>query len=53
MCYIAPVVLGGQDAKSLFGGRSPRRLMDVVSLENLRTERVGRDMLICADFSMH
>ena len=53
MCYIAPVVLGGQDAKSLFGGRSPRRLMDVVSLENLRTERVDRDMLICADFSMH
>ena len=50
MCYIAPLLLGGQDAKGLFGGRSPRRLRDAVSLKNLRMERVGRDMLIEAGF---
>ena len=53
MCYVAPTVMGGQDAKGLFGGRSPRRLRDAVPLENLRIEPVGRDMLIQADFSRH
>lgn len=52
ICYVAPVLLGGQDAKGLLGGRSPRRLRDAIPLENLRTEPVGRDMLIYADFSM-
>lgn len=51
MCYIAPLLLGGQETKGLFGGRSPRRLRDAVPLKNLRAESVGRDMLIQADFS--
>ncbi len=53
MCYVAPLLLGGQDAKGLFGGRLPRRLQDAVPLKNLRIESVGRDMLIQADFSTH
>lgn len=53
MCYVAPLLLGGQDAKGLFGGRSPRHLRDAISLKNLRTEPVGRDMLIQADFPTH
>jgi diaminohydroxyphosphoribosylaminopyrimidine deaminase/5-amino-6-(5-phosphoribosylamino)uracil reductase len=51
MCYVAPLLLGGQNAKGLFGGRSLSRLKDAVPLVNLRVERVGRDMLIQADFS--
>ncbi len=51
MCYIAPLLLGGQDAKGLLGGRSPRRLTEALRLENLRTEPVGRDMLIQADLA--
>ncbi len=50
MCFVAPLLLGGQDAKGLFGGISPRRLRDAVPLKNLRIEPVGRDMLIQADF---
>ena len=50
MCFVAPLLLGGQDAKGLFGGISPRRLRDAVPLKNLRMEPVGRDMLIQADF---
>lgn len=53
MCYVAPLLMGGQDAKGLFGGRSPRRLRDAVPLKNLRMEPVGRDMLIQADFLTH
>ncbi len=50
MCFVAPLLLGGQDAKGLFGALSPRRLRDAVLLENLRVEPVGRDILIQADF---
>lgn len=50
MCFVAPLLLGGQDAKGLFGGLSPRRLRDAVPLKNLRVEPVGRDILIQADF---
>jgi diaminohydroxyphosphoribosylaminopyrimidine deaminase/5-amino-6-(5-phosphoribosylamino)uracil reductase len=50
MCFVAPLLLGGQDAKGLLGGLSPRRLRDAVLLKNLRMEPVGRDMLIQADF---
>ena len=53
MCYVAPLLLGGQDAKGLFGGRSPRRLRSAVPLKNVRIEPVGRDMLIEADFETH
>ena len=53
MCYVAPVLMGGQNAKGLFGGRSPRRLRDAVLLKNLRIQPVGRDMLIKADISTH
>ncbi len=49
MCYVAPLLLGGQDAKGLVGGRSPRRLREALPLKNLRIEPVGRDMLIQAD----
>jgi diaminohydroxyphosphoribosylaminopyrimidine deaminase/5-amino-6-(5-phosphoribosylamino)uracil reductase len=50
VCYVAPLLLGGQDAKGLLGGGSPPRLRDAVPLKNLRMERVGHDMLIQADF---
>lgn len=50
MCVVAPLLLGGQNAKGLFGGLSPRRLRDAVPLKNLRVEPVGRDILIQADF---
>ena len=50
MCYVAPLLLGGQDAKGLFGRQCPRRLRSAVPLKNVRIEPVGRDMLIEADF---
>ena len=53
MCFIAPLLLGGQDAKGLVGGLSPRRLREALSLNNLRIEPVGRDMLIQADLATH
>ena len=44
--YVAPVLLGGQDAKGAIGGKSPRRLADSLPVENLRVERIGRDLVL-------
>ncbi len=46
LLFVAPTIMGGQDAKSVIGGHSPRRLSDVLRLDELRTRRIGRDLLI-------
>ncbi len=47
--YVAPALLGGQETKSLLGGRSPRRLADTVPVSNLHFESLGTDVLITGD----
>lgn len=46
LLYVAPCLLGGQEAKGLIGGRSPKRLANALSLRHLRMRRIGRDLLI-------
>jgi diaminohydroxyphosphoribosylaminopyrimidine deaminase/5-amino-6-(5-phosphoribosylamino)uracil reductase len=46
MLYLAPLLLGGQDAKSLIGGVSPGKLSGARRLAEVRTRRVGPDLLI-------
>jgi diaminohydroxyphosphoribosylaminopyrimidine deaminase/5-amino-6-(5-phosphoribosylamino)uracil reductase len=46
--YIAPMLLGGQDAKGLIGGGSPKRLADALRLKDLQISRVGQDMVLDA-----
>lgn len=43
---IAPRLLGGQDAKSVIGGRSPRRLAQALSLSDLQVHRLGQDLAV-------
>lgn len=47
--YVAPTLLGGQHAKGLLGGRSPRRLVETVPVANLHIESLGEDLLITGD----
>ena len=47
--YVAPILLGGQETKSLLGGRSPRSLADTVPVTNLHFESLGNDVLITGD----
>ena len=47
--YAAPALLGGQRTKGLLGGRSPRRLAEIVPVSNLRVESLGADLLITGD----
>ena len=44
--FVAPRLLGGQDAKSVIGGTSPIRLADAVMLEDLLVRKVGADFLL-------
>jgi diaminohydroxyphosphoribosylaminopyrimidine deaminase/5-amino-6-(5-phosphoribosylamino)uracil reductase len=43
--YIAPVLLGGQNAKGVIGGIAPKRLTGAYPVEEPRLTRVGRDFI--------
>jgi diaminohydroxyphosphoribosylaminopyrimidine deaminase/5-amino-6-(5-phosphoribosylamino)uracil reductase len=47
--YVAPALLGGQKTKGLLGGRSPRRLAEVVPVSNLSIQSLGEDVFITGD----
>ncbi len=47
-CYIAPLLLGGQDAKGLIGGASPSQLKAAWHLINPRLKKIGLDWLVTA-----
>lgn len=47
--YLAPRVMGGQDALGGVGGQSPRLLSESVRLGPMRVRRLGGDLLIEAD----
>ncbi len=44
--YLAPMLLGGQDAKGLIGGSSPTRLSRSLGLTIQRLRRLGSDVVI-------
>ena len=47
--YVAPVLLGGCDAKGLIGGLSPTRLNEKMGVRNLHVQSLGEDLLITGD----
>jgi diaminohydroxyphosphoribosylaminopyrimidine deaminase/5-amino-6-(5-phosphoribosylamino)uracil reductase len=47
--YVAPLLLGGEDAKGLIGGLSPKHLRESVVLEGVTIRPAGHDMVIEAD----
>lgn len=44
--YMAPAILGGQDAKGIVGGASPASLIDACRLKDVHVTRVGEDLLL-------
>jgi diaminohydroxyphosphoribosylaminopyrimidine deaminase/5-amino-6-(5-phosphoribosylamino)uracil reductase len=44
--YVAPKLLGGQNARSVVGGVSPSRLTQALAIRNLRVKRLGSDFLL-------
>ncbi|MBS0151188.1 MAG: bifunctional diaminohydroxyphosphoribosylaminopyrimidine deaminase/5-amino-6-(5-phosphoribosylamino)uracil reductase RibD [Nitrospira sp.] len=47
--YIAPLLLGGQDAKGVIGGVSPTRLKRAIKLCHVATRLVGNDLMVEGD----
>ncbi|MBI5136374.1 MAG: bifunctional diaminohydroxyphosphoribosylaminopyrimidine deaminase/5-amino-6-(5-phosphoribosylamino)uracil reductase RibD [Nitrospirae bacterium] len=48
-CYVAPAVMGGDDARGSVAGRSPAALADRVALGPFAVRRLGKDLLLEAD----
>ncbi|MBF0632042.1 MAG: bifunctional diaminohydroxyphosphoribosylaminopyrimidine deaminase/5-amino-6-(5-phosphoribosylamino)uracil reductase RibD [Magnetococcales bacterium] len=46
--YLAPMLIGGQDAPGLLGGMGIARLTDAFTLENTQVISLGRDFLVSA-----
>ena len=49
--FVAPVLLGGQNAKGLIGGLSPKRLVQKIGVSNIHIHPLGADMLITGDLN--
>ncbi len=46
MFFIAPKIIGGRDSFPAVGGKTFRKLTDAHRLRDLKTKRVGEDLLI-------
>jgi diaminohydroxyphosphoribosylaminopyrimidine deaminase/5-amino-6-(5-phosphoribosylamino)uracil reductase len=47
--YVAPLLLGGVDAKGLIGGRGPARIASAAGLRDMKIKPVGDDFLVEGD----
>jgi diaminohydroxyphosphoribosylaminopyrimidine deaminase/5-amino-6-(5-phosphoribosylamino)uracil reductase len=47
--YLAPTLLGGQDAKAVIGDRSPERLAQALTLRHVAVRRIGKDVVVEGD----
>lgn len=49
LLYLAPTLMGGQDAKAMIGGRSPKRLAQALALHHVTVRRIGEDVVVEGD----
>jgi diaminohydroxyphosphoribosylaminopyrimidine deaminase/5-amino-6-(5-phosphoribosylamino)uracil reductase len=47
--YLAPILMGGQDAKAVIGDRSPKRLAQALTLRHVTVRRIGKDLVVEGD----
>jgi diaminohydroxyphosphoribosylaminopyrimidine deaminase/5-amino-6-(5-phosphoribosylamino)uracil reductase len=47
--YVAPALLGGNNAKGVIGGTSPARLVHATKLRHVQIRQVGDDLLVEGD----
>src|SRR6185295_1751676 len=49
LLYLAPTLMGGQDAKAMIGDRSPKRLDQALALRHVTVRRIGKDLVVEGD----
>ena len=47
--YLAPTLMGGQDAKAVIGDRSPKSLAQALTLCHVSVRRIGEDLVVEGD----
>jgi diaminohydroxyphosphoribosylaminopyrimidine deaminase/5-amino-6-(5-phosphoribosylamino)uracil reductase len=47
--YLAPTLMGGQDALAVIGGRSPKRLAQALQLRHVIVRRIGEELVVEGD----
>ena len=47
--YMAPILLGGDDARGVIGGKSPARIASALKLCNIKTRLIGSDLVVEGD----
>ncbi|MGH7221253.1 MAG: RibD family protein, partial [Nitrospiraceae bacterium] len=47
--YLAPTLMGGQDAKAVIGDRSPKSLAQALTLRHVTVRRIGKDLVVEGD----
>jgi diaminohydroxyphosphoribosylaminopyrimidine deaminase/5-amino-6-(5-phosphoribosylamino)uracil reductase len=47
--YLAPTLMGGQDAKAVIGDRGPNRLAQALTLRHVTVRRIGKDLVVEGD----
>lgn len=46
VAFIAPVIVGGEDAKSAVGGQGAHRIGQALQLSRIKVERCGKDVMV-------
>lgn len=46
IAFIAPIIIGGEEAKMAVGGKGVEKLVDSNRLERVRVERLGKDLMV-------
>ena len=46
IAFIAPVIIGGTEAKTAVAGKGAGKMVDSVRLQNVRVERIGDDLMV-------
>ena len=46
IAFIAPIIIGGAEAKTAVGGKGVGRVVDSLRLRRVRVERFGEDLMV-------
>jgi diaminohydroxyphosphoribosylaminopyrimidine deaminase/5-amino-6-(5-phosphoribosylamino)uracil reductase len=52
MCFVAPIILGGEKAKTSVGGSGIKLLIEAFRVSNIKLKNIGHDILIEGDLSV-
>jgi diaminohydroxyphosphoribosylaminopyrimidine deaminase/5-amino-6-(5-phosphoribosylamino)uracil reductase len=47
IAFIAPVIIGGAEARLAVGGKGAERIAKAIKLSNVNIERIGDDVMVC------